>query len=219
MKKTFFTVVRHGQTEWNAFSRMQGQKDSPLTETGIRQAEATGQFLAGESIYPDFDCIFSSDLGRAADTAKAISTALEMDIIFDEQLREYNFGIFEGLTSEEINERYPEEIKAFRSCDPSYRVPGGECKADCYGRHTSFLKEKARELSGSHILIVSHGGFLDNLFRFIFDIPLGQKRSFSIVNSSVNRCACTDGSWELLSWGENGHLAGLPSLENYKAVL
>ena len=96
-------VVRHGQTEWNVEARIQGQGDSRLTAEGLSQAQAIAARLATEP----FDVLVSSDLGRAAETARAIGERCAKPTVFDTRLRERCFGVGEGMTYEEIDRAYP----------------------------------------------------------------------------------------------------------------
>ena len=99
-------LVRHGQTEMNAQKLYFGKLNPPLNDLGICQAyEAKNKLLN-----IDYDNIYSSPLERARQTAK-ICNYLNKDIIFDSNLEEINFGIFEGLTFKEIAEKYPNEVK------------------------------------------------------------------------------------------------------------
>ena len=95
---TIVFVVRHGETEWNLIGKQQGHLDSPLTETGVRQARRLADGLVGRGI----DSIFASDLGRAAETAKIISSKLRISIKTDLRLRERHLGLMQGLTKDEF---------------------------------------------------------------------------------------------------------------------
>jgi probable phosphoglycerate mutase len=90
--------IRHGETQWNVEGREMGQLDSPLTPLGLRQAEAIADRLGKL----EFDALYSSDLGRAVQTAEAIASRCGRDIRLDAGLRERNMGIFQGLTLEEM---------------------------------------------------------------------------------------------------------------------
>jgi broad specificity phosphatase PhoE len=96
---TRFIVVRHGQTEWNVEARIQGQGDSNLTAEGRAQARAIAARLAAQP----FDVLVSSDLGRAAETARAIAERCGKPIVLDARLRERHFGVGEGMTYEEVD--------------------------------------------------------------------------------------------------------------------
>ena len=94
-------LVRHGQTDWNAQARYQGQADIPLNDVGRRQAAAVAQRLASEEI----DILFASDLRRAWETGTAIATARGQTLLAEPRLREMDFGQWQGLTHAEIADR------------------------------------------------------------------------------------------------------------------
>ena len=100
-------LIRHGETAWNRERRMQGHIDIPLSDAGLRQAQALGQALAAERP----DAIYSSDLGRARATVQPVADAHQMPVVLRESLRERCYGAFEGMTYQEISERYPQEMK------------------------------------------------------------------------------------------------------------
>src|SRR5690349_5142837 len=100
-------VVRHGETTWNREGRIQGHRDSPLTGRGLAQARATAARLAGERA----GALYSSDLGRAQQTAREVAAATALPVRLDDGLRERAFGILEGLTWEEIDRDHPEHAR------------------------------------------------------------------------------------------------------------
>src|SRR5439155_26438920 len=111
MQRTQFIVVRHGETEWNIRGIRQGNLDSRLTEKGMAQAKALAQRLAREK----FSALYSSDLGRAVQTAEMIAAVTGQEIVTDARLRERNRGVFQGLNGDEIKEKFPEEYRLHRS--------------------------------------------------------------------------------------------------------
>src|SRR5437762_12807356 len=102
-------AVRHGETEWNVQRREMGQLESSLTQRGIQQAEAIGRRLSGIS----FHALYSSDLGRAVQTAEIIAAVCQKDVRLDSGLRERHMGILQGLTWEEIRTKFPKEREAY----------------------------------------------------------------------------------------------------------
>ena len=114
-------IVRHGETEWNVADRMQGHLDSPLTERGHAQARAAAEAMRGKT----FQALYSSDLGRALQTAAYLQEVTGLTIIQDARLREKHMGIFQNLTREEIETRHP-EIKERVYRDPEFVLPEGE---------------------------------------------------------------------------------------------
>lgn len=202
MERTQVIIVRHGQTAWNLAGKRQGHLDSPLTEIGIAQAKALAARLAQEK----FRILYSSDLGRAVQTAQIIASVTGHEIITDARLRERHLGIFQGLNGEEIRERYPEEYHQHRTFGPDYVIPGGESVQQQVERNLSYLTAIAAEHAGDTIVVVSHGGVLSGLFRHTFSIPFSAPRRFEFMNASLNVFNYEDGSWFLQTWGDLSHL-------------
>src|SRR5258705_7413049 len=134
-------LVRHGETEWNRESRIQGHTDRVLTAEGRAQAAAIGSRLAGERI----DAIVSSDLGRAMDTAARIAMRCGRPVAGDARLRERCFGQGEGLTYDEAGVRYPDAFSRQRETDPDFAIPGGESRRAFHGRIGRAFDDLARE--------------------------------------------------------------------------
>jgi len=203
MERTQVIIVRHGQTEWNIANIRQGHLDSPLTEEGIGQAKALARRLMREK----FSALYSSDLGRAVQTAQIIAHATGHEIVTDSRLRERHLGIFQGLVGDEIREKYPEEYKLHRSLGPDYVIPGGESVRQQVARNIGYLNEIAAKHEGETILVITHGGVLSGLFRHTFSIPFEAPRRFEFTNAGLNVFIYEQGSWFLQTWGDLGHLA------------
>lgn len=207
MEKAQVIVVRHGETTWNLDGRRQGHLDSPLTVIGVAQAQAIARRLKSQS----FSALYSSDLGRAYETAKIISDATGRKIIVDERLRERHLGIFQGLKTEEVQRAYPEEYRLHKTLGPDYVIPGGESRRQQVKRNLGCLEEIAPKHLGQTIVVVTHGGVLSGLFRHVLSIPLEAPRRFEFYNGSINSFAYQNGSWMLCTWGEVSHLASRPA--------
>jgi probable phosphoglycerate mutase len=208
---TELVVVRHGETEWNATGKQQGHLDSPLTDTGLRQAEAIADALAARS----FDLLYSSDLGRAYHTAERIAAKTGHEIITEPRLRERHLGVFQGLTMAEVAEKLPEAYAGFTSGDPCYVIPGGESERQRYERIVGCVDGIAARHEGRRVVIVTHGGALTSLFRRAMGLPLGAPRTFSLFNASINTFHVTDGRWKLGTWGDTSHLKGIPTADDW----
>ncbi len=215
MERTQVIIVRHGQTEWNIANIRQGHLDSPLTEEGIAQAKALARRLTRER----FSALYSSDLGRAMQTARIIAQATEHEVIPDSRLRERHLGIFQGLVSGEIKEKYPEEYKLHRSLGPDYVIPGGESIRQQVARNIAYLNEIAVKHSGETIVVITHGGVLSGLFRHTFSIPFEAPRRFEFTNAGLNVFVYEQGSWFLQTWGDLSHLANGASADSDDANL
>jgi probable phosphoglycerate mutase len=195
-------IVRHGETVGNLAGRWQGHWDSPLTETGMAQAEA----VAGRLARTGFSALLSSDLGRALHTAKIISDRTGHEVVPDERLRERRFGIFEGLTRAEMAAEYPDEWRQYEAAGPDYVIPGGESARQRYERAASCLRDIALQHGGETVVVVTHGGVLFSLLRQTVGIPLGTPRRFGAKNASINVFLYRNGEWVLDSWGDVCHL-------------
>jgi 2,3-bisphosphoglycerate-dependent phosphoglycerate mutase len=195
-------VVRHGETQWNLASRIQGHADSPLTPAGEAQAQAIAGRLARER----FDRLVSSDLGRAWRTAEAIAARTGHAIVPDPRLRERNYGVAEGLTYGEIGVHYPEIFSRVRDTDPDYVVPGGESRTQLFERVRDAFESLARESEGARLAVVCHGGVLAALYRHVHGIPVGAAQPIPIPNASYNALLYDAGRWEVEAWADTAHL-------------
>ena len=209
MDATHVIAVRHGETHWNTEGRRQGHLDSSLTEKGRAQAEALSERFTHDSC----TAIYSSDLGRAFDTAKIIAATTSHEVITDERLRERNLGIFQGLDGDEIRERYPAEYEQHRNGGADHAVPSGESFRAQTARNMACLEELARRHAGEIIMVVTHGGVLSALFRHTLAISLDAPRRFSFKNASVNVFKHQDGTWGLETWGDITHLKRMGALD------
>lgn len=209
MNQTQLIIVRHGQTQWNLKLIRQGHLDSPLTEMGVAQAKALAQRLARES----FTALYSSDLGRALQTAQMIAEATGHKVVTDPRLRERHLGIFQGLNGDEIREKYPEEYRMHRTVGPTYVIPDGESVEQQVARNVEYLKEIAERHVGEKIVVVTHGGVLSGLFRHTFSIPFTAPRRFEFTNASLNVFNYEDGNWFLQTWGDISHLGSVGTVD------
>ena len=199
---TQLILIRHGQTEWNEERRMQGHSDSPLTQTGVLQARLLARRLAQMK----FAALYSSDSGRAHDTARSIAEITGHDVIVDSRLRERHFGVFEGLTGPEIQVRHPEAYTRWRSRDPAYVVPGGESALAFRERAQGCLHEIAMRHAQELVVVVTHGLVLDLIYRAANGIALEVPRVHELVNAGINRLRFDDGTWHIEVWGDGSHL-------------
>jgi len=208
---TELSLVRHGETEWNAGGRHQGQADSQLSQRGLAQAEALAERWAREGAR--FDAVYSSDLGRAMRTAEIVVARIGGEIRAEASLRERGLGIFEGLTYEEIDERHPEEALLHRSGDPHFRPEGGESYVDLYGRSVAMLRAIARRHEAERVLVVTHGGVVSMVVREALGLGLAVERRVSLPNAGICQLGWDGGGWWVRSLADIGHLSGLGVLD------
>lgn len=198
-------LIRHGETTWNRAGRLQGQTDSPLSDLGRSQAEATAKLLSGETI----DTILSSDLGRTRDTAAAIAQATGARVQFDARLRERSYGELEGHTWVEVEHKFPEAWRRMNAREPDFAPRLGESPRAFSDRVVRALTDIAVAHEGRRIVIVTHGGVVGMLYRHVMRIALDERREYSLLNASINRFRYVESRWALDVWGDVSHLEDL----------
>ncbi len=208
--ETTLILIRHGETEWNLKGRWQGHDDSPLTENGTRQARMVAESLAG---FP-FSSLYSSDLGRAMETAAHVSRETGKEIVTDTRLRERALGIFQGLTTSEMRNKYPREFQEFFKSNPDYAIRGAESTRQRFNRNIDCFNELANRHHGETIVIVCHGGVIDSLFRYVIGISLEGPRKYKIWNTGKNTFSHNQGTWQLLVFGDTNHLKDVATLDD-----
>lgn len=203
------TAVRHGQTFDNIRGVLQGQKNSELDPNGVAQAGAAALRLAGES----FDAVYSSDLGRTLQTASILMSRHHppLEIIPVPDLREWNFGELQGRAYAELQEKYPEIMNALKRNSDNVSVPGGESSAEFQKRISDFLDAISERHPGEKLLIVTHGGAMQCVFRHVVGKPSGNNAMPLADNASVSRFRrnLDTGAWQLITWNDCAHLQDL----------
>jgi probable phosphoglycerate mutase len=203
MDATRILAIRHGETAWNVDTRIQGHLDIPLNDTGRRQAERLARALAARD---EIHAIYSSDLQRAFHTAQAIAAATGAPLTAHRGLRERGFGIFEGKTYVEIEQAWPEESLHWRRRTPHWAPQGGESLLQVRERITHTLHELAAQHPGQQIILVAHGGVMDQLYRAATGQDLQAPRTWELGNTAVNRLLWTPEGLSLVGWADTSHL-------------
>jgi len=198
--KTRFCLIRHGETAWNVDRRVQGQIDIPLNATGEIQALAAGRGLAAEK----FAAVYSSDLQRAIATATAVLP--RGPIVAKADLRERHFGVLQSFTMKEAEILHPEVCRRHVARDPHYDLDGGE-SMDLFARRVmAALDELAQHHVGQTVLVVTHGGVLDIVYRIATGRGLGAQRDFPVPNAAFNWLERDAAVWRILLWADQRHL-------------
>lgn len=208
---TEFLIVRHGQTPWNVERRIQGWRDIELNENGRQQAAKLAQALAHpQSPHAPLDAIYSSDLARARATAQAVADQLSMPLAVIDGVRERNYGILEGVPFDLMHEHHPDVAKVWQSRDPDGVIPQGETLREFHARVTQALETLAGKHQHQRVLLVTHGGAMDIIWRAATGEPIEAPRKVVMLNASINRIhikASSNGyQWSLLDWGDVSHL-------------
>ncbi len=211
LSMTELILIRHGETDWNRELRFQGQIDVPLNAIGHAQAQRVAAQLAGESVQH----LVCSDLLRARQTAMPAAQRLGMLAINDLALREQNFGVVDGMRGQDIQSQYPQAWLGWTAFDADFAFEGGESTHTFHGRVMTALLRLADAWSGQRLLIVTHGGVLDMVYRSALGLPLSGPRQSVIPNGAINRVRVVDARVEIVRWAEIGHLAGMPAQPVY----
>ncbi len=197
---THLYIVRHGETVWNTLDKMQGVKDSPLTDKGRSHAERMGGKL--KELDADFSALYTSDLGRAFETSRLINNSLGLEIKEDERLRERNMGVFEGHSWDYVRENYSDDFRLLVSDDDSYEIPEGESRAAYRDKVISFMEYIAESHEGENVLAVTHRGFINFFLRIILNIPLNARSGLKINNASLSVFTLYKKRWLLERFGD-----------------
>ncbi len=175
-------LVRHGDTKLNSAERFWGRTDVELSAAGMRQAERLRDRLAAQKI----DAIYTSNLSRAAVTAKIIASRHQLDIVICTELQEINFGKFEGLTFKEINQLYPEATELWTNWNLTLKFPEGESVDELNNRVSKFLDRLEKHTPEETILIVAHSAPLRLLICHLLGIELRHWRQFRLDLASLS---------------------------------
>ena len=202
MENTELILIRHGETLWNTQLRMQGSLDSDLTPKGELQIKALGEWMKEVP----FDFLYCSDTARAHKTAEAISKFTGHNLNLDKRLREKNLGVFEGLTSEEARERYPENFQQFKTVGASYVIDQGESTQQLLERALEAIEEIRDRHPQKVAVVVTHGGVVRVLMKHVLGIPLDAPTQFLIGNTGIFRLVWRE-KWIVAEMGAVPHLA------------
>jgi probable phosphoglycerate mutase len=202
MNATRLIVIRHGETAWNVDTRIQGHTDIALNTTGLQQATRVADALRHETI----DAIYSSDLQRAWQTASAVAHATQAPLCAEKGLRERSFGSFEGKTYAELEIEFPQDSLRWRHRDPDWAPPAGESLATMRERIVTTASRLAQQHLGGQIVLVAHGGVLDQLYRLATGQGMQAPRTWQLGNAAINRLLWTPEGFTLVGWADVLHL-------------
>ena len=180
---TRFILVRHGETDWNKEHRVQGHADAPLNGDGIAQAKSIATRLSDINV----DAIFSSDVSRTRETAAIIAAGrgIEVQEMFD--LRERNYGKWEGVTQAEWESTDPEGFAHWKRAPETYVPPGGESLQQVHERTVqAYNYISQNQPSDSTVVVVGHGAALLVLTVHLLQLPLKARNNFNLSNTSLS---------------------------------
>jgi broad specificity phosphatase PhoE len=194
-------LIRHGETDWNAARRWQGFAQTELNTSGLAQAQALARYLAGRPI----TALYTSDLLRAQQTADALGAVLKLMPQVDERWREIHVGGFQGLTTAEVEQRFPGQLAARQTDLWGFVHPGGESWRDLQVRAGAAWHQVTQTALGPEAAIVSHGGTIKALLGSLLgeDDP---RLTVGLPNTSITEFVRRDAAWSLVRMAETPHL-------------
>ncbi|TWO70363.1 histidine phosphatase family protein [Caenimonas sedimenti] len=203
---TELILIRHGETDWNRELRFQGHVDVSLNATGLEQARRIAARMAGEKC----DALYASDLLRAQQTASPISTQLALQSLTEAGLREQSFGRVDGMRVDDIKEQHPEAWEGWLRFEEDYAMPEGESTRQFHGRVMEAVQRMVAAHPNQTVVVVTHGGVLDMIYRTARSLGLNGPRQSDIPNAGLNRIRVRGDAIDILNWADTQHLADLP---------
>ncbi|MGY5958542.1 2,3-diphosphoglycerate-dependent phosphoglycerate mutase GpmB [Kosakonia sp. BK9b] len=200
-------LVRHGETQWNAERRIQGQSDSPLTDKGEQQAWQVAERAKALGITH----IIASDLGRTRRTAEIIADFCGCDVTFDSRLRELDMGVLERRHIDSLTEEEESWRRQLVNGTADGRIPDGESMQELSERMHAALATCLDLPQGSRPMLVSHGMALGCLVSTILGLPAWAERRLRLRNCSISRIDYQQSPWLASGWvvetaGDVSHL-------------
>ncbi|MGB9660567.1 MAG: alpha-ribazole phosphatase [Moorellaceae bacterium] len=195
-------LIRHAETEWNNSGRYQGHIDIALSLQGRRQAALLRDRLREEKLV----AVYTSDLKRARETAVIIAEPHGLPVVEVPDLRELNFGLWEGLTYQEIAACYTKDLEEWLAHPAVKQIPGGESFAQVQKRTSGVITKIIAEHPGEKVAIVSHGGTLLTMVLSCLGLDLDRIWHFRLDNASLSILDCFDGRYILTLFNEVHHL-------------
>jgi broad specificity phosphatase PhoE len=210
---THLILARHGETEWNASEIFRGQADVPLNQRGIKQAYCLGEYLRKEKI----DVIYSSPLSRATKTAEAIAVYQLLPVNITPALTDISYGKWQGLTSGDVQQKYPEIYQQWLNTPELARIPGGDSLEDVKNRVVPFLEETLGKYPEKKIVMVSHRVVHKVLICALLKTGNAGFYNIKLDNAGVSRFEFDNGRAVLVSHNDTSYLKSIggPALADF----
>lgn len=204
---TKLILVRHGQSKANEGGYLVGKTEAPLSTLGEKQAEAVCEYILKSY---NVDAVYSSPLSRAVNTVKGVADALNLPIIKEEKLTEFDFGEWEGLTLEEIKNNHDNGYSRWASDPGCFTPPGGEAMAHLQARVVEGIKEICKKEDGKTVVIGAHSSVIRAFQCYIQGLHISKMKNTPwVVNCSIAEVNCDGEDFYIFKYGFDGHLAHL----------
>jgi broad specificity phosphatase PhoE len=164
---TRLCLIRHGRSVWNAQGRIQGCADPPLDEVGQAQARRLAERLREEAVV----ALYTSPLQRSRETAEIIGQALDLPVVTDDRLKEYDVGDLTGLTWQQVEEQHPDVAQRWAQAQDSLEIPGEEGPAPFRARIATAFNDILSQHEDGPIGVVGHGGTLGVYLNHLIGLP------------------------------------------------
>lgn len=208
---TELILLRHGETDWNRELRFQGHVDVGLNAIGLEQAQRLAGRLKGETAHR----LYASDLLRAQQTAQPVALQLGLAGVSDPSLREQSFGRVDGMTVDDIKAQHPQAWEGWLRFHEDYCMPEGESTRQFHARVMDAVNRLVAAHPGETLVLVTHGGVLDMIYRTAMSLGLNGPRQSDIPNAGLNRVRMHESGIDILAWADTEHLAGMPDQPVY----
>lgn len=209
---TKLLLIRHGETEWNALGKFQGSKNIDLSDAGIKQAGYLKERLDGA-----FDCIYTSPLNRAQKTAEILCSEMNIAPIVTKDLREIDFGEWEGLTIDEIRNTYGKEFALWRSDEINAPLCGGEQSIKLASiRAKKCVLDIVNSNKGKTIAIVAHGGIIKAAILGLFDLKMTMYHKITLGNTAISELHFNENNEaKIVTLNDTSHLPKDMEIKSY----
>lgn len=203
---TELVLIRHGETDMNRELRFQGHVNVGLNATGLEQARRIAARMNGEKA----DAVYVSDLLRARQTAAPIAGELALQAVPECGLREQSFGQVDGMRVDDIQRDHPEAWAGWLRFDEDFAMPDGESTRAFHARVMQAVQRVVAAHPDETVVVVTHGGVLDMIYRTARSLGLSGPRQSDIPNAGFNRIKVRAGGIDILTWADTRHLSDLP---------
>ena len=203
---TELVLIRHGETDMNRELRFQGHVNAPLNAIGLEQARR----LAGRMVGERADAVYVSDLLRARQTAEPIAGELSLQPVPESGLREQSFGRVDGMRVDDIQRDQPEAWAGWLRFEEDFAMPDGESTRLFHARVMEAVQRVVASHPQQRVVVVTHGGVLDMIYRTARSLGLNGPRQSEIPNAGFNRIRVRESGIDILDWADTRHLADLP---------
>jgi probable phosphoglycerate mutase len=203
---TELVLIRHGETDMNRELRFQGHLNVGLNAIGLEQARRLAGRMTGEKA----DAVYVSDLLRACQTAEPIAGTLSLPAVRETGLREQHFGRVEGMRVDDIQRDLPEAWAGWLRFEEDFAMPEGESTRAFHARVMEAVQRVCAAHPDQTVVVVTHGGVLDMIYRTARSLGLNGPRQSEIPNAGFNRIKVREGGIDILAWADTRHLEDLP---------